>query len=303
MAWTLVTGASEGLGVEFARIAAKEGRNLILTARSKDKLENVAEEVRATGVEVVVIPADLSEMAEVDRMWSDASAGREIDVLVNNAGLGYNGPFSDGQGWARELSSINVNMLALTRLMKLAIPQMQNLPKARVLNVAAVAAFTPGPHMAVYHATKSYVLSLSEAVAEELRGSTVTVTALCPGATATNFFEDADMHGVRLLKLSKPMKAAEVAELGWLQARIGKRIVVPGAMNKVFAILPRISPRSWPYCVQPPDRGGFEADRHDPHRTARLGHIHLFRRGLCPGHLFHLCRRAGGFWPVPPGRD
>ncbi|MEL6782619.1 MAG: SDR family NAD(P)-dependent oxidoreductase, partial [Pseudomonadota bacterium] len=98
--------------------------------------------------------------------------------------------------------------------------------------------------MAVYHATKAYVLSLSEAVAEELRGTTVTVTALCPGATATNFFDDADMHGVRLLKMSKPMKAAEVAELGWLQARIGQRIVVPGMMNKVFAFLPRLSPRS-----------------------------------------------------------
>ena len=97
--------------------------------------------------------------------------------------------------------------------------------------------------MAVYHATKAYVLSLSEAVAEELRGSKVTVTALCPGATATNFFEDADMHGVRLLKMSKPMKAKDVAEDGWLQARIGKRIVVPGAMNKVLAFLPRFSPR------------------------------------------------------------
>ncbi|WP_299282237.1 SDR family oxidoreductase [uncultured Tateyamaria sp.] len=244
MAWTLITGASEGLGVEFAHIAAKEGRNLILAARSKDKLERVASDARTAGVEVVVIPADLSDMAEVDRLWAEATDGREIDVLVNNAGLGYNGPFDAGQGWERELSSINVNMLALTRLMKLAIPHMQALPKGRVLNVASVAGFTPGPHMAVYHATKAYVLSLSEAVAEELRGTNVTITALCPGATATNFFEEADMSGVRLLKLAKPMKASDVAELGWLEARIGKRIVVPGAMNKVFAFLPRVSPRA-----------------------------------------------------------
>ena len=243
MAWTLITGASEGLGVEFARIAAKENRNVILAARSKDKLEKVAEEVRGHGVEALVIPADLSNMEEVDRLWTEATDGREIDVLVNNAGLGYNGPFEAGQGWERELASINVNMLALTRLMKLAIPHMQALPKGRILNVASVAGFTPGPNMAVYHATKAYVLSLSEAVAEELRGSTVTVTALCPGATATNFFEDADMDGVRLLKMAAPMKAKDVAEMGWLQARIGKRIVVPGAMNKVFAFLPRISPR------------------------------------------------------------
>ncbi|MEL7132913.1 MAG: SDR family oxidoreductase [Pseudomonadota bacterium] len=243
MAWTLITGASEGLGVEFARIAAKENRNVILAARSKDKLEKVAEEVRGHGVEAVVIPADLSNMDEVDRLWSEATDGREIDVLVNNAGLGYNGPFEAGQGWERELASINVNMLALTRLMKLAIPHMQGLKKARILNVASVAGFTPGPNMAVYHATKAYVLSLSEAVAEELRGTAVTVTALCPGATATNFFEDADMEGVRLLKLSNPMRAKDVAEEGWLQSRIGKRIVVPGLMNKVFAVLPRVSPR------------------------------------------------------------
>ncbi|WP_415920253.1 SDR family NAD(P)-dependent oxidoreductase [Tateyamaria sp. SN6-1] len=243
-AYTLITGASEGLGVEFAKLAAGEGRNLILAARSVDKLEALATSLRSDSVDVVVIPADLSDMAEVDRLWTEATDGRDVDVLVNNAGLGYNGAFSAGQGWDRELNSINVNMLALTRLMKLAIPHMETLPKGRILNVASVAGFTPGPHMAVYHATKAYVLSLSEAVAEELRGSSVTVTALCPGATATNFFEDADMHGVRLLKLSKPMKASEVAELGWLQARIGQRIVVPGLMNKVFAFLPRISPRS-----------------------------------------------------------
>ncbi|MEL6618959.1 MAG: SDR family oxidoreductase [Pseudomonadota bacterium] len=244
MAWTLITGASEGLGVEFARVAAKEGRNLILAARSRDKLDKVATEMRSMGVEVNVIPADLSDMAEVDRLWTQATEGREVDVLVNNAGLGYNGDFADGQGWSRELSSMQVNMLALTRLMKLAIPHMQSLPKGRILNVASVAGFTPGPNMAVYHATKAFVLSLSEAVAEELRGTKVTVTALCPGATATNFFEDADMHDVTLLKMAKPMKASAVAELGWLQARIGQRIVVPGLMNKVFAFLPRISPRS-----------------------------------------------------------
>lgn len=242
--WTLITGASEGLGIEFAHIAAKEKRNVILAARSKDKLEKVAEQVRALGVEAVVIPADLSDMAQVERLWAEATQGRTIDVLVNNAGLGSNGDFAAGQNWERELSSINVNMLALTRLMKLAIPHMQALEKARILNVASVAGFTPGPNMAVYHATKAYVLSLSEAVAEELRGSTVSVTALCPGATQTNFFTDADMNGVRLLKLAKPMDPAVVAEAGWLQSRIGKTVVVPGVMNKVFAFLPRISPRS-----------------------------------------------------------
>jgi len=243
--YTLITGASEGLGVEFAKIAAREGRNLILAARSESKMESLARQLRSDKVDVIVIPVDLSSLEETDRLWAEATAdGRQIDVLVNNAGLGSNGAFADGQTWGRELSSINVNMLALTRLMKLAIPHMQNLAKGRILNVASVAGFTPGPHMAVYHATKAYVLSLSEAVAEELRGSKVTVTALCPGATATNFFDDADMRGIRLLKLSKPMDAFAVAEEGWLEARIGKRIVVPGIMNKAFAALPRITPRA-----------------------------------------------------------
>lgn len=243
-AYTLITGASEGLGVEFAQIAAREGRNLILAARSQEKMEALARRLRSEAVDVIVIPADLSDAAEVERLWSEATAGgRQIDVLVNSAGLGSNGDFADSQNWARELSSINVNMLAVTRLMKLAIPHMQAQPKGRILNVASVAGLMPGPNMAVYHATKAYVLSLSEAVAEELRGTNVTVTALCPGATATNFFDDADMRSARILKLAKPMDAGEVAELGWLQARIGKRVVVPGAMNKVFAFLPRITPR------------------------------------------------------------
>lgn len=242
--WTLITGASEGLGVEFAHIAAKEQRNVILAARSKDKLEKVAEDVRGLGVEAVVIPADLSDMAEVDRLWAEATKGRSVDVLVNNAGLAFNGAFGDADGWERETSSINVNMLALTRLMKLAIPHMKELERGRILNVASIAGFAPGPGMAVYCATKAYVLSLSEAVGNELKGTNVTVTVLCPGTTATNFFEDAEMTESTLLKVAKPMDAAVVAELGWLQSRIGKPVVVPGAMNKVFAFLPRLVPRS-----------------------------------------------------------
>lgn len=242
--WTLITGASEGLGVEFARVAAKDKRNLILAARSTDKLEKVAAEVRAMGVEAVVITADLSRMEDVERLWSEATEGREVDVLVNNAGLGANGTFSDTVPWDRELAEMQVNMLALTRLMHLAIPHMKTLGRGRILNVASIAAFAPGPHMAVYCATKSYVLSLSEAVAEELRGSPVTVTALCPGTTATNFFDDAGMGNSRLLKFAKPMAPRPVVEQGWAQAMQGTRIVVPGWMNKLIAFLPRLTPRA-----------------------------------------------------------
>lgn len=241
--WTLITGASEGLGVEFARIAAAEGHNLILTARSEDKLNAIARELRSTSVQVEVIPADLSDLAQVEHLWAQACENRQIDVMVNNAGLGRHGQFGDGSDWARELSSIQVNILALSYLMKHAIPHMQGAGCGKILNVASVAGFMPGPNMATYHATKSYVLSLSEAVSEELSGSNVSITALCPGATQTAFFDAADMGGVRLLKLNRPARADAVAQAGWNAMQRGKRVIVPGLLNKLFAFSPRISPR------------------------------------------------------------
>ena len=131
-------------------------------------------------------------------------------MLVNNAGLGSHGDFEDGQSWARELSSMTVNMTSLTYLMKQAIPHMQSHGQGRILNIASLAGFMPGPNMAVYSATKAYVLSLSDAAAEELTGSSVTVTALCPGTTATSFFDAADMRDARLLKSAAPMPAGRV---------------------------------------------------------------------------------------------
>ena len=216
--WTLITGASEGLGVEFAKIAAREGRNLILTARSEAKLNALADDLRVEGCQVVVIPADLSDSTQVEQLWADATTDREIDVLINNAGLGRNGQFANdgenGANWAREHSSMEVNMTALTRLMKQGIAHMQVTDGGRILNVASTAGFLPGPNMAVYHATKAFVLFLSEAVAFEARGSGVTVSVLCPGATQTNFFNEADMHGIRLLKFSPPAPADKVAQIG-----------------------------------------------------------------------------------------
>ncbi|MFK7938032.1 MAG: SDR family NAD(P)-dependent oxidoreductase [Roseovarius sp.] len=241
--WTLITGASEGLGVEFARIAASEGRNLILTARSRDKLEALANDLRSDHVEVAVIPADLSDEDEAARLWVEATKNRKIDVIVNNAGLGRHGALADQGGWARELSSIMVNTVALTYLTKRGAQHMLQHGGGTILNVASTAAFMPGPNMAVYHATKAFALSLSEAVAEELRGTGVSVTALCPGATQTEFFDAADMHGVRLLKLGKPMAARPVAQAGWDAALKGRRLIVTGLLNKLFALSPRITPR------------------------------------------------------------
>lgn len=241
--WTLVTGASSGIGMEIARIAASKGRDVILSARSRNKLESLAEELRAAhGVEVVVAVADLSEPDGPDRLWEEASAGREIDFLVNNAGLGHYGPFEQGSGWSRERTIIDVNITALTRLMKLALPGMVARGTGRVLNVASMAGFAPGPGMAVYNATKAYVVSLSRATNAELSDSYVSVTALCPGATQTDFFNAADMTDAALIKGRRLPSAASVAELGYRAAIERKPVAIPGIDNRLFGIFAKHMP-------------------------------------------------------------
>ncbi len=242
--WTLITGASEGLGVEFARLAAAEGRDLILVARQVPKMERLADELRAKHrIAVEVWPTDLSDPEAVETLWRKVALRRHIDILVNNAGLGYNGPFADGDG-LREVTSVMVNVVAATILMKRAVAHMQAQGGGRVLNVASTAAFMPGPNMAVYHATKAYLLSLSEAVAEELRGGAVTITALCPGATRTNFAADAGMEHIRLFSALPVPSAAGVAKAGWKAMKGGQRIRVTGLANKAFALSPRVTPRA-----------------------------------------------------------
>lgn len=245
MAWALITGASEGLGREFARLAAEDRFDLILTARRGDLLEVLAAELRAAyGVTVEVISADLSKEPEAARLWAAASVGREIKVLVNNAGLGAAGRFASRDEWGREYASVMVNVLAATVLMKEAVTAMAEGTGGRILNVASTAAYMPGPGMAVYHATKSYLLSLSEAVAHELRGCGITVTALCPGATRTGFFRNGGIEGAtRIQKM--PMPSAETVALkGWAAMKEGRRVAVTGIDNKIFAFLPRIAPRA-----------------------------------------------------------
>ena len=167
--WALVTGASEGLGHEFATLAAKDGFDVILTARQTDKLEKHAQALRrAYNVAVEVIPADLDDPEQAEALWLRASNNRQIGVLVNNAGLGRNGSFVDPEGWPREAASISVNVVAATLLLKRAAAHMKAQGTGRILNVASTAGFLPGPNMAVYHATKAYLLSLSEAVGCEL---------------------------------------------------------------------------------------------------------------------------------------
>lgn len=240
--WVLVTGASEGLGRAFAQLAAGKGFDLVLVARGQERLEALAQDLRGQGREAVVIVADLSDAAEVERAWAEASTGRRIGWLINNAGLGSHGKFANPEGWPREKMSMQVNIDALTRLMKLALPHMEAAGGGRILNVASNAAYMPGPGMAIYHASKSYVLSLSQAVADEMRNRGVTVTALCPGPTKTAFFDSAGIGDLPIVRRF-PMPSAEaVARAGWDAAMDGKRVIIPGAINKVMAWSTRITP-------------------------------------------------------------
>ncbi|KAF0677431.1 SDR family NAD(P)-dependent oxidoreductase [Profundibacterium mesophilum] len=242
---TLITGASEGIGKALARHAAERGRNLILSARSEEKLEALAEDLRRTyGRDVVIIPADLSKDGEAERLWKEASQGRRIDILVNNAGIGRNGPFEDLEGWERERDTIEINMTSLTRLMKLALPGMLETGAGRILNIASMAGMMPGPNMAVYHASKAYVISLSRGVAEEVRERGVTVTAFCPGATRSKFFESADMQSTRLASSTNLPDAQEVAEAGWAAMMEGRQVSVPGAANKLAALGAKLLPHA-----------------------------------------------------------
>lgn len=246
--WTLITGASSGLGEAFARILACEGRNVLLAARRFDRLEALAAELKdEAGVDAAAIEADLAAPDGARTLWRAATAGgRRVDFLVNNAGLGRHGAFGAGTeadgGWAREKASLDVNVVALTELMNAAVPAMKAAGAGRILNVASLAAFTPGPGMAVYHAGKAYVVSLSRAVGEELRGTGVTVTALCPGATRSEFFDEADMRDARLTKIGKPPSAHDVALYGYVAAKNGWPVAVPGAMNKLGAWTSKVMP-------------------------------------------------------------
>ncbi len=238
----LITGASSGIGLELARLFARDRYDLVLVARSEGKLRELGSELeRAHGVKTTVIAADLSKPG-APRQVVEALGGRPIDALVNNAGFGVSGAFAETDG-EKELEMIEVNIAALTHLTKLLLPPMVARKSGKIMNVASTAAFQPGPLMAVYYATKAYVLSFSEAIAEELRDSGVTVTALCPGPTSTGFAGAAGAEDTRLFRTRKAMSSADVARIGYEAMKKGKRVVVAGFMNRVMAESVRISPR------------------------------------------------------------
>jgi len=235
---TLITGASAGLGVEFARQCRTRGDELVLVARRKDRLEALAAELGSAHV----VAADLAAPGAPAKLLADvAGLGLEVETLINNAGFGAAGSFVEAPP-ERLLEMIDLNVRSLTELCRLVLPEMLERRRGNILNVASTAAFQAGPYSAVYYATKAFVLSLSEALYEEAKGKGVHVTALCPGPTATEFFEVAGSPNGRLAKMATDPRAVVAAGLAGLARN--KPIVVPGLMNKMTSQAGRILPRA-----------------------------------------------------------
>jgi short-subunit dehydrogenase len=239
----LVTGASSGIGLELARLLARDGHDVVLVARRKERLEEVAKEVAGLhGVRADVLQEDLADPHSAHRLFETLQQeSRRVDVLVNNAGFGTSGPFAETD-LATEEREMQLNMVTLTQLTKLFLRPMLARGRGRIMNVASTAAFQPGPLMAVYYATKAYVLSLTEAVAEEARGSGVTVTAFCPGTTYTEFQSKAGVERAQFLHIGI-MDAEEVARVGYAGMMAGKPLVIPGLQNRALSLLVRFIPR------------------------------------------------------------
>jgi uncharacterized protein len=239
----LITGASSGIGLELAKCFAADGCRLILVARNILALEKLAEELRLKNkIEAIVLPADLSLPETPKQIFEKLSAQKiSVDVLVNNAGFGANGAFVE-LSLPRQLEMLQVNITALTELAGLFLPGMIQRKRGGILNVGSVAGFLPGPGMAVYYATKAFVLSFTEALSEELLGTGLKVSVLCPGPTESNFGSVARGQKVREIKTSK-MSAKAVAIYGHRAFRNGKVIAISGAQNRAFVFLNRFAPR------------------------------------------------------------
>lgn len=242
---TLVTGASSGLGRELARLAAADSRALVLVARRRERLVELAAEVTAAhpGLEAHVLPCDLTDTAQLDALLTDLE-GRElaVDHLINNAGFGVAGRLGDHPA-QRELGMVALNVAALHRLTVALLPGMAARGYGRVLNVASTAGFQPVPYMATYAATKAFVLSFSEALWQEYRGTGVSVSCLAPGKTDTEFFAAAEMEGTGFERVARA-DALGVARAGYRGMLRGRRLVVPGLLNRLNAWLAPRAPRA-----------------------------------------------------------
>ncbi|MGF1990175.1 MAG: SDR family NAD(P)-dependent oxidoreductase [Nostoc sp. ZfuVER08] len=240
----LITGAASGIGYQLACLFAADDYNLVLVDKDELKLTEVAEKFELKfGNFVKAIVKDLSISTSPDEIFTELQqANIQVDVLVNNAGFGTYGLFHETNLTA-ELEMLQVNLVCLTHLTKLFIKDMVKQGEGKILNVASAAAFQPGPLMAVYFATKAYILSFSEAIANELEGTGVTVTVLCPGSTESAFHQRTGMADSKMLKSKRMMDAETVAEIGYRGLMKGKTIVIPGLINKLLAKSVRFVPR------------------------------------------------------------
>ena len=240
----LITGASSGIGKALAENFAKDGYNLVLAARGVTKMQTLADDLqRRYKISATVIGADLETNDGATKLHADTKArGITISALANNAGYGSFGEFKDS-ALPTELAMMQLNMNTVVVLTKLFMSDLIA-TRGKILNTASTAAFQPGPYMAVYYATKAFVLSFSEAIAAELEGTGVTVTALCPGPTASGFQDKADMHASALVKGKKLPSSEDVAGAGYRAMQGGRRVFVPGCMNWVMAQSVRLTPRN-----------------------------------------------------------
>lgn len=236
----LITGASSGFGYEFVKLFAKEDYNLILTARNIERLEEIKDEFDS--LNITLIKKDLSKPHSAKELYDEIKEkGLNIDILINNAGFGLVGRF-DKLDADKQLEMVELNVITLTELTHYVLQEMKLRREGKILNVASTAAFQPGPLMAVYYASKAYVLSFSEALAEELRGTGITVTALCPGPSKTNFAKAANVEKTKMF--AKVMNADVVARLGYKALMKGQRVVVTGTVNKLGTYAVKFLPRS-----------------------------------------------------------
>lgn len=240
--YTLITGASSGIGLELAKIAAREKRNLILVARDKKALTDLKAELTKHDIDVQILPLDLTDPTSASTLQKFCKSNNlSVSELINNAGIGSTGDFLNSD-LNIQLSMIDLNVRSLTEITNRFLPEINKSDNGRIMNVASTAAFAPGPGMNVYYATKHYVLAFSEALSEELSSTNTSVTALCPGPTATNFAKAAHADSLSIFKGNLPT-AKDVADYGWKSMQLGKRVAIHGKRNKIIVQILKALPR------------------------------------------------------------
>lgn len=241
--YTLVTGASTGIGYELSKLFAKDKHNLILVSRNKNKLQSVKNELLKYNIDIKILALDLESSEDIQSLFNYIEINKlAVNILINNAGIGTFGDFNDIE-WSKEEALIDINIKALTQLTKYFLPKIIDYKNGGVLNVASTAAFCSGPRMAAYYASKAYVLNLTEAIYEEYKGNGINISCLCPGPVKTSFQGKA---GIKKSEAAKKylMDAEEVAKICYKDFNRGRLIIIPGMKNKLLVIGNKLLPRN-----------------------------------------------------------